>query len=126
TGPGHFQSRGNGIPTLTRTIAVVPSQSLHLEIRRFGLLAYMICRCCTVGLPKGMSSRDQCQCFLIVHPHACKGVANVTGGSKWIRISVRPFGIDIDQSHLYRSQWVFQMSTMDIAICKIGRASCRE
>ena len=63
-----------------------------------------------MGLTKGMTTADKRDSFFVIHCHAAECVANIVGRGLWVRVSVRPFGVHIDEAHLHGGQWIFEIA----------------
>src|SRR6185369_16147501 len=93
-----------------------PTEPLLLDGRRFGLRTHESRITGTVSFAQRVSARDQCNSLFIIHCHACEGLSDVTRGSDWIWITVRPFWIYINQSHLNCTQRIIQLTVATIAL----------
>ncbi|SLE21822.1 Uncharacterised protein [Mycobacteroides abscessus subsp. massiliense] len=52
-------------------------------------------------LAEGVATHDEGGSLLVVHRHPAECLADIDRGRQRIRITVRAFGIDVDQPHLY-------------------------
>ena len=67
-----------------------------------------------MGLTKRMAASGQGCCFIVIHRHASKGLANVTSRCQRVRVPIRAFRIHVDQTHLNRGQRIFQVAITGI------------
>src|SRR5690606_1289851 len=54
--------------------------------------------------------------FFVVHGHTLKGFTDVACSGQWIRVAIRPFGINVNQAHLGGSEWILQVSIVYFTI----------
>ena len=52
---------------------------------------------------------DQCDSFLVVHPHAAKGVTDIFTRGQHTRLAMGAFRVNVNQPHFYRGQWIFKV-----------------
>ena len=108
--PGNFQAAGDGVRAFACAEVVFPPEAHLFETRCFGLVLHVRGRRSAVSLAKAMATGDERDGFLVVHGHAAEGVANIVGRLDGIRIAIRTFGVDVNQAHLYRGQWILQFA----------------
>ena len=92
-----------------------PTKALQFDRGAFWLWTNMGRITCAVRFTECVTARNQCDGFFIIHAHARKGFANITARRDWIWISVWTFWVHIDQTHLHRRKWVFQIALTRIA-----------
>ena len=68
----------------------------------------------TMALAEGVAAGHQRDGFLVVHRHTREGLAHVAARGDRIRIAVRAFRVDVDQTHLHGRQGVFQLPVAGI------------
>ena len=114
--PGTFESAGNGVFGVTFSKGVLPSGALFFDggTGRFGSDVFAGIGG-TVCFTEGVSAGDEGHGFFIVHGHATECFADVAGRGDGVGITVGSFGVHIDQSHLYGSEWIFQIAITGIA-----------
>ncbi|MCY1172105.1 hypothetical protein D9M73_122340 [compost metagenome] len=118
--PGHFQAAGDGVGTIAAAIAVGPAQTLLLDARTFGFGAdILVGHGGTMRLAERVPARDQSDGFLVIHRHAGEGLANVVRGEHGVGVTVRAFGVDVDQPHLHRRQRVGEFALARIAATRL-------
>ena len=114
--PRYFQARCNCISAFSGFIGAFPAKTLFFDWRSFRFSTNMRCRTCSVGFTKRVSASNKCYCFFVVHSHSPECFSNIDCRSDRIRIPVGTFRVHINQSHLNRSKWVFQLSVARIAL----------
>ena len=67
-------------------------------------------------LTEGVTAGNQSHRFLVIHGHAGKGGADISGGSDRVWNAVGALRVHVDQSHVYGRQWLLQVSCVDIAV----------
>ena len=66
-----------------------------------------------------MSTGDEGYGLFVIHSHATEGFTNITSCGKWIRVSVRSFRVDVNQTHLHSGQWILEFTVTRVAlVCK--------
>src|SRR5712692_6218857 len=65
-----------------------------------------------------MSSGDERNGLLVIHRHARECLTDIARRSDWIRLSIRPFRIHIDQAHLHRSEGVLKITIAAVALVR--------
>ena len=109
-GPGDFQAAGDRVTALAGAEAVLPAKALMLDSCRLRLFRDVRRGRGAVGLAEGMPACDQRDGLFVVHGHAPERLANVDGGGDRVRLAVRTFRIDVDQTHLHGGERVFQVA----------------
>ena len=95
---------------------VFPAQTLFFNAGTFGFRADVFARISrAVRFAKGVATGGQCNGFFIVHRHAGEGFANIARRCERVRIAVRAFWIDVNQTHLHRGQRIFQCAVAAVA-----------
>ena len=102
--PRTFEPAGDCVPSVTGAELILPAESLLLNSSRLWLAPNVAARSRTVALAKGVSTSNQCHGFFVVHRHPAKRLANVFGRCQWIAVGVWTFRVDVNQSHLHRTQ----------------------
>ncbi len=65
-----------------------------------------------------MTTGNQRHGFFVVHRHAAEGFTNVPGRRERIRVAVRPFRVDVDQTHLHGGERVLQIAVAAVALVR--------
>ena len=114
--PRPLQPRGDRVHPLAGPEGVLPPQPHLLHRRPFGFDPDQRCIPGPMRLAERMPARNQRHGFIIVHRHPRKGLANVAGRRRRVRVAVRALRIDVDQPHLHRRQRVLQLAIPGIAL----------
>ena len=69
-----------------------------------------------MGLAERVAARDEGHRLLVVHCHACKGLADVSRRCDRVRVPVRAFRVDINEAHLNGSEWFFEIPLAGVAL----------
>src|SRR6185312_13358939 len=118
-GPGDFQAAADGVSAKTLTEFVLPSQALVLNVGTFWFGAYIVSGDgSAVGLAEGMPAGNQRHSFFVVHGHALEGFANVPAGGNGIGLSIGPFRVHVNQTHLHRSQRIRKVTIAAVALVR--------
>src|SRR5207237_4812062 len=57
-----------------------------------------------LGLAEGVASGNERDGLFVVHRHAEERLADVLGRGDWVRLTVRPNRIDVDDAHLHGAE----------------------
>ena len=114
--PGDLRSSSNSIGSATRSVGTGPTKTLLLNRGTFRFWPHMRDIPSTVGFSKGVTASNESNGFLIVHRHTTKGLTDIVSCSHWVGISVRAFGIYIDETHLHSSERVFKVTLACVAL----------
>src|SRR5215211_1206186 len=68
-----------------------------------------------MGFAEGVSTGDERNCFLVVHRHTRKSLANISGCSERIRVAVWPLRIYVDQTHLHGGERLLEFPVAGVA-----------
>mmetsp|Transcript_16306 Transcript_16306/g.51029 ORF Transcript_16306/g.51029 Transcript_16306/m.51029 type:complete len:304 (+) Transcript_16306:1044-1955(+) len=107
--PRTLEAARNGILANAGAVLAQPAKALRLDWRSLWLGSDEVGVARAVRLAKGVPAGNESHRLLIVHGHATERLTNVTGGSKWVRLTVGSLGVDVDESHLHGSQRVLQL-----------------
>ena len=69
-----------------------------------------------MGLAECVAAGDQRDRFLVVHRHAAECLADVAGRRHRVGVAVRPFRVDVDQTHLDGAERNRQIPVAAIAL----------
>ena len=106
--PCAFQTARNGVFARARAIRVCPAHALLFDAGCSGLTSDVLVRVGgTVALAKGVTTGDQGNGLFVVHRHTAERLADVARSSDGVGVTVRAFGVDVDQAHLHGGQRVF-------------------
>ena len=100
-GPGNFQTASDGVCAFARAETVLPTESLCLESFRFRLRTDVRRRRSAMCFAKGMTAGDERDRFFVIHGHAFERFPNVCRRKSRVRVTVRSFWVDVDQTHLH-------------------------
>src|SRR5690606_25254563 len=114
--PGDLRAAGNGVRAAAGAVPALPAEALILDRGGLGLRADEGRIAGAVGLAETVPAGDQRHGFFVVHRHAEKGLANILGRGHWIRLAVRAFRIDVDETHLHRAERFGELALAAIAL----------
>ena len=117
-GPGDFQAAGDRVTSFASAKSVLPAEALLLDTGGFGLGTHQRRIAGAVGFAEGVAAGDQRDRLFIVHRHARKRLADVARRGDRIRIAVRPFRVDVDQTHLHGGERVLQVAVAGVALVR--------
>ena len=109
-GPRAFNTAGDGIAALARSIGAFPAKAHFFDRRSFRFSPDQRRVTRTMRLAKGMTTGNQSNGFLVIHRHTAKGLAHILGAGQWIWVTIRAFWINVDQPHLNGGKRVFQVA----------------
>src|SRR6185369_105926 len=100
-----FDAAGHGVLTDSAMLFTAhPAEPERTEVAASGRLAELGGITVSVRLAEGVAARRQRHGLLMVHRHPLEGRLDVTRRFQWVRVSARPFRIDVDQAHLDRRE----------------------
>ena len=122
-GPSDFQAAADGVSTKTFAKFILPPEALVLNVGTFWFGAHVVSgNGSAVGLAEGMPAGNQCDGFFVVHGHALERFANVPARRDGIGLSVGPFRVHVNQTHLNRSQRIRKITIAAVALVRQPRA----
>src|SRR6266849_1774037 len=65
-----------------------------------------------------MSSGNERNGLLVIHRHARECLTDIARRSDWIRLSIGPFRIHVDQAHLYGSERILKITVAAVALVR--------
>src|SRR4029434_7525619 len=104
-GPRDFEAAGDRVASVARAKGVPPAKALFFDAGTFRFRTDVLARVgSAMGLAERVSAGDEGSRVLVVHRNARERLADIAGGSEWVRIAVRTFRIDVNQTHLDRTE----------------------
>ncbi len=100
----------------------LPAEALILEGAAFRVRSYQRRIAGTVGLAEGVATGNQRNGFFVVHRHAEERFADVLGCCDRVRIAVRPFRIDVNETHLHGAERFGELAFAAVAFVAEPRA----
>ena len=85
-----------------------------LDARGLWLGANVVGWSSAVSLAESVTASNQSNCFFIVHRHAAKGFANVSGCRDWIGIAIWTFRVHVDQAHLHSGERIREVAVATV------------
>ena len=68
-----------------------------------------------MGFTEGVPAGNQCDRFFVVHCHAPERLADIARCSDWIRVTIGPFRIHVNQAHLNRAERIRELTITAVA-----------
>ena len=115
-GPDDFEATADRVIAFAGAKAALPAQALLFDAGRFGLRSNMFCVTRAVGLTESVAAGDKGHRFFVIHCHTGKDLADIPRRSDRIRVAVRAFRVDINQSHLHSGEWILEVTVAGIAL----------
>ena len=116
-GPGDFQAAGNRVTTFAAAEGALPAEALLFHVGSLGHGSHILGRIGgAVALAEGVSSGDEGNGLFVIHGHAGEGLADIPRRGDGIRISIRSFGIHVDQAHLDGGERILQVTVAGVAL----------
>ena len=115
-GPGAFDSARDRIAGLARAVTALPAEALLDDAGGFGFRADEGRVARAMAFAESVTAGNERHGLLVVHRHAAEGLADIASRSDRIRIAVRSFRIDVDQSHLDGAERILQFPVAAVAI----------
>src|SRR5579872_747869 len=121
-GPSDFQAATDGVSAKTFAKFILPSETLILDVGAFWFVAHILSgNGGAVRLAEGVTTGNECDGFLVIHRHASEGFSDIPRRSDGIGLSIRPFRVHIDQSHLHGTERILQLPITAIALVRQPR-----
>ena len=115
-GPDDFQAAADRIGAFAAAKGVLPTEALLFDAGTLGFTTNILARIgSAMGFAEGVSAGDEGNCLLVVHRHASERLPNIPRRSERVRVTVRAFRIDVNQTHLHGSERIFQIPLSGIA-----------
>src|SRR4029077_14983219 len=122
-GPSDFQAAPDGVSTKTFAKFIFPPEALILTGGAFWSRAYILSRnTSTVRFAEGVSASNECDRFFIVHCHAGERFPDIPCRSNGIGLSIGPFRIHVNQTHLHRAKRILEVTIPGVALIRQPRA----
>src|ERR1700722_9927947 len=116
-GPGTLQPAADGVDAFAGAEGVFPAEALLLDRRGFGQSADIFVRIGgAVGFTERVPAGDQGDRLRIIHRHAGERLADVPRRGDRVRLSVRSFRVDVDQTHLNGAKGTGELAVATVAL----------
>ncbi len=69
-----------------------------------------------MGFAERVSAGDEGHRLLVIHRHAGEGLADIPCRSDWIRLSIGPFRIHVNQAHLNGGERILELTVAAVAL----------
>src|SRR5258708_9634261 len=116
--PSDFQAASDRVTRFARAEFALPAKALLLDACGFRLWAHQRRIASAVGLAKGVTAGNQRDRFFVVHCHAAERLPDIPGCSDWVRVSIRPFRIHVNQAHLNSAQGKRELTVAAVALIR--------
>ena len=103
-------------PALPLPKAALPAEALLLDAGALGFRTDQRRIASAMTFAESVSSGDERDGLLVVHRHAREGLSNVAACSDRTRFAVRPFRIDVDQTHLNGGERILEFPVAAVAL----------
>ena len=77
-----------------------------------------------MGFAEGVPASNQRDRFLVIHRHAAERLADIPRCSDWVRFSIGPFRIHVNQAHLNRAERIRELAVTAVAF--VSPATCAQ
>ncbi|SIK45446.1 Uncharacterised protein [Mycobacteroides abscessus subsp. abscessus] len=114
--PDDLQPTANCVIALSGAERALPADAHLLQWGCLGVGSDQAGVSRAMRLAEGVATHNERGSLLVVHRHPAEGLADIDRSRQRIRITVRAFGIDVDQSHLYCRQRVLQVTVSGVAL----------
>ena len=96
---------------------ILPSEALILDLGTFWFVAHILSRNAgAVRFAETVSTGNERNGFFVIHRHAGKSLSNIPCRGNRIRLSIRPFRIHIDQTHLYCAERILKITIAGVTL----------
>ena len=97
-------------------MVVAPAEAHLLKGSRLGIRSQVLGRRRPVGLAERVAADDEGDRLLVVHRHTGERLPDVARGRKRVRLAVRAFRIDVDQTHLHGRERIRELAVAAVTL----------
>src|ERR1035438_5016548 len=113
------QAAADRVIPFARAKFVLPAEALSFDAGGFRHWADILVRIgSAVGFPESVTAGNERNGLLVIHRHAGESLSDIPCRSDWIRLSIRPFRIHIDQTHLHGSERILKITVAAVALVR--------
>src|SRR6202047_5253757 len=117
-GPNDFETAADRVTAFARAKFTLPAETLLLDAGGFRFCANQFRIASAVGFAEAVAAGNERNGLLVIHRHAGERLSDIPCRSNWIRLSIRPFGIHIDQTHLHGSERILKITFAAVAFVR--------
>src|SRR2546426_3112577 len=117
-GPNDFQTAADRIAAFARFEFALPAKALFLDTGGFRLCADQFRIASAVGFAERVTPGNERNGLLVIHRHTGESLSDIPGRGNRVRLAVRPFRIDVDQTHLHRSERILRITVAAVALVR--------
>src|ERR1017187_3379294 len=100
--PNDFQAAADRVTAFARAKFALPAEALLFDAGGFRDWADIPVRIgSTMGFAEGVTAGTERNGLLVIHRHAGESLSDIPCRGNWSRLSIRPFRIHIDQTHVH-------------------------
>src|SRR5208337_24380 len=116
--PNDFQAAADRVIPFTRTKFASPAEALFLDASGFRHWAHQCHIASAVGFAEGVTAGNERNGLLVIHRHAGESLSDIPCRGNRIRLSIRPFRIYVDQTHLHGSERILKIPVAAVAFVR--------
>src|SRR5579864_1550804 len=117
--PNDFQATTNCVSTKTLAKLVLPPEALIFDGCAFWFGAYILSgNGSAVRFAEGVTPGNERDSLLVIHRHAGKSLPDIPCRGDRIRLSIWPFRIHIDQTHLHGRERILKITVAAVAFVR--------
>src|SRR5882724_11867213 len=116
--PNDFQAAADGVTAFARFEFALPAKALFLDTGGFRLCADQFRIASAVGFAERVTPGNERNGLLVIHRHTGESLSDIPGRGNRVRLAVRPFRIDVDQTHLHRSERILKITVAAVALVR--------
>src|ERR1022692_2750847 len=117
--PNDLQTAADRVIPFARSKFVLPAQALLFDAGGFGFGADILVRIgSAVGFSESVTAGNERNRLLVIHRHAGESLSDIPCRGNRIRLSIRPFRIHIDQTHLHGSERILKITVAAVALVR--------
>src|SRR5580704_9991837 len=117
-GPNDFQTAADRVIAFARTKFALPAEALLLDARGLRLWAHQFRIASTVSFAKAVTAGNERNGLLVIHRHAGESLPDIPRRCQRIRLSIRPFRIHVDQTHLHGRERILKITVTAVALVR--------
>ena len=116
-GPCALQAAGDRVGAVAAAEGVLPAEALLLDGGALGFGADIFAGIgSAVGFAEGVPAGNERNGLLVIHRHAGERLPDIPCRGEWIRLSIGPFRIHVNQAHLNGGERIVELTIAAVAL----------
>ncbi len=118
-GPCALQPAADRVDAFAAAKGVLPAEALLFDAGGLGFGTDILARIgSAVGFAERVSAGDEGHRLLVIHRHAGERLPDIPCRGDWIRLSIGPFRIHVNQAHLNSAERILELTIAAVALVR--------